>query len=342
VQLAELAEKLDPDLLVLGSRGLGGARAVLGSVSDMAVHYARCPVLVVPHPLFTGERAALPAGPVLVGWDGSPGARQALAAAEELFGERRIVPVAAHDGTLPQPAPPGYAEITVETEGGRPPGRAVADALARQAAKEGAALIVVGSRGRSAVREILLGSVAMATLHHTTRPVLIVPHPHRDEGGKAMMTNTTDRIEVTSLPARVIVGRRESVAMADLPTFFGRAIPVVAAEFARLGLVPAGPATAVYTNEAHQVFDVTVGFPVDGGPPELGGLVAQRLPGGRVVRAEHTGPYRTLPAMYAALSAWFADHARTPPRLMWEEYLAGPDATGDESACRTRVVYPLG
>jgi nucleotide-binding universal stress UspA family protein len=185
VQLAELAEKLDPDLLVLGSRGLGGARAVLGSVSDMAVHYARCPVLVVPHPLFTGERAALPAGPVLVGWDGSPGARQALAAAEELFGERRIVPVAAHDGTLPQPAPPGYAEITVETEGGRPPGRAVADALARQAAEESAAVIVVGSRGRSAVREILLGSVAMATLHRTARPVLIVPHRDAGEGGES-------------------------------------------------------------------------------------------------------------------------------------------------------------
>ena len=156
------------------------------------------------------------------------------------------------------------------------------------------------------------------------------------------MTSATDRIEVTTLPARVIVGRRESVAVADLPTFFGRAIPVVAAEFARLGLVPAGPPTAVYTNEAHQVFDVTVGFPVDGGPPELGGLVAQRLPGGRVVRAEHTGPYRTLPTMYAALSAWFADHARTPPRLMWEEYLAGPDTTADESDYRTRVVYPLG
>ena len=34
LHLAELAEKLDPDLIVVGSRGLGGARAVLGGVSD--------------------------------------------------------------------------------------------------------------------------------------------------------------------------------------------------------------------------------------------------------------------------------------------------------------------
>ena len=39
-----------------------------------------------------------------------------------------------------------------------------------------AAVLVVGSRGRSALREILLGSVAMAALHHSPRPVVVVPH----------------------------------------------------------------------------------------------------------------------------------------------------------------------
>ncbi|HEX6533949.1 MAG TPA: universal stress protein, partial [Gemmatimonadaceae bacterium] len=59
-----------------------------------------------------------------------------------------------------------------------PPGRrarAVADALAESAAAEGAAVIVVGSRGRSAQLEMLLGSVAMAVLHRAHRPVLVVP-----------------------------------------------------------------------------------------------------------------------------------------------------------------------
>jgi Universal stress protein family len=56
-------------------------------------------------------------------------------------------------------------------------GRAIAEALSAGARNRGAALIVVGSRGRSAVREILLGSVAMGTLHHAYRPVLVVPQP---------------------------------------------------------------------------------------------------------------------------------------------------------------------
>jgi nucleotide-binding universal stress UspA family protein len=34
---------------------------------------------------------------------------------------------------------------------------------------------VVGSRGRSAAREIMLGSSAIAVLHHTDRPAVVVP-----------------------------------------------------------------------------------------------------------------------------------------------------------------------
>ena len=52
--------------------------------------------------------------------------------------------------------------------------RGVASALVEYAREREAALLVVGSRGRSAVRQIILGSVAMATLHHAYRPVLVV------------------------------------------------------------------------------------------------------------------------------------------------------------------------
>jgi nucleotide-binding universal stress UspA family protein len=54
----------------------------------------------------------------------------------------------------------------------------VAASLADYARRRAAAVLVVGSRGRSAMREILLGSVAMATLHHAYRPVLVIPAPH--------------------------------------------------------------------------------------------------------------------------------------------------------------------
>ncbi|MDG4833900.1 universal stress protein [Solwaraspora sp. WMMD1047] len=52
---------------------------------------------------------------------------------------------------------------------------AVADALSRAARDHRAAVMVLGSRGRSAIREIMLGSVAMSTLHRVHRLVMVVP-----------------------------------------------------------------------------------------------------------------------------------------------------------------------
>src|SRR5690606_7085909 len=98
LRFAELAEKVGADVVVVGSRGLGGARAVLGSVSDMVVHYTPRPVLVVPHPLLIAEYEALAGGPVLVGFDGSASAQRALATAAQLFPTRRVVPVTVDQG----------------------------------------------------------------------------------------------------------------------------------------------------------------------------------------------------------------------------------------------------
>jgi nucleotide-binding universal stress UspA family protein len=138
----------------VGSRGLTGVRAVLGSVSDQLVHAAPVPVLVVPRFMLTAERDAAASGPLLVGDDGSEGAARALTGAVRLFGEREAIQSTADES---------------------PAARTVADRLVRRAQEVGAAAIVVGSRGRSAAREILLGSVAMSVLHHADRPVLVVP-----------------------------------------------------------------------------------------------------------------------------------------------------------------------
>ncbi len=46
--ICSVAKEEQPDILVVGSRGLGSLeRLVLGSVSDYVVHHAPCPVLVV-------------------------------------------------------------------------------------------------------------------------------------------------------------------------------------------------------------------------------------------------------------------------------------------------------
>jgi nucleotide-binding universal stress UspA family protein len=71
--IADVARGLGADLIVVGSRGLGlVGRLVMGSVSEGVVDLAACPVLVVRG----GERAWPPAR-IVVGEDGSAGAREA-------------------------------------------------------------------------------------------------------------------------------------------------------------------------------------------------------------------------------------------------------------------------
>ena len=46
--IVHLAEEIDADLIVIGSRGFGGLkRALLGNVADSVIRHAHCPVLVV-------------------------------------------------------------------------------------------------------------------------------------------------------------------------------------------------------------------------------------------------------------------------------------------------------
>lgn len=176
--IVQAAEKVGADVVLVGSRGLGGTDAVLGSVSDMVVHYSSRPVLVVPHPLLSAEFETLAAGPVLVGWDGSAGAESALTAAQHIFGQRPIVAVSVDDGDEVAPPPDGVTHTHIRPTGGRRT-RGVAASMAAAAAEHGAAVLVVGSRGRSAAREIILGSVAMSTVHHSHRPVMVVPDAGR-------------------------------------------------------------------------------------------------------------------------------------------------------------------
>ncbi len=181
------------DLLVVGSRGRGGVRStLLGSVALHCVAHAPCPVVVV-HP-----GAVEPPPRVVVGVDGSPVSRTALQrAAQEarrLGATLEVVaayrPEAYWSDLYAITAPPASeteehartrtAAIVAEVLGAgtqadvRVVGRAPGDALVERA--DGAALLVVGSRSRSRVLGMVLGSVALHCAVSAPGPVLVV-HP---------------------------------------------------------------------------------------------------------------------------------------------------------------------
>jgi nucleotide-binding universal stress UspA family protein len=144
--------------------------------------------------------------PILICFDGSAGAMRALAAARELLGPRRAVvidiapPITASESLASlAPSIPANAFVELNTaDAARTASRGAElarasgfDADAREALAaptwEGivdaadeldAAVIVIGSRGLTGLRELLDGSLSHDVAEHAGRPVLIMPPPH--------------------------------------------------------------------------------------------------------------------------------------------------------------------
>ncbi|MEU8633050.1 universal stress protein [Amycolatopsis sp. NPDC048633] len=195
---ALIQESRHADLVVLGSRGLGGFTGMLvGSTAVSVVAHAQCPVVVV-----RGRRPQDPppvAGPVLVGTDGSSDSDGALAFACEGARLRGVGLTVVHtwsdlvaDGVLrPHPLQDDATEIDQAeraklTDQLRPwrdkfpdlpidldvtRGRPVRTLLERA---EHAQLIVVGCRGRGGFTGMLLGSTSQALIVHSPCPVAVV------------------------------------------------------------------------------------------------------------------------------------------------------------------------
>lgn len=191
-QIVGLAEELDADLIVVGSRGLGPLRrALMGSVSTSVLHHAHTSVLVA-----RGEPVSFPTK-ILVALDGSEEATAAVRTAARLASASELHVV--HVGELMpvyHPERHGYltrydtihAEarrlLDEQVEQLRAGGVQIAQAhlqmgypdreIVAIAEELGAGLVVVGSRGLGGMRRALVGSVSDSVVRHAHGPVLVV------------------------------------------------------------------------------------------------------------------------------------------------------------------------
>ncbi|WFE48927.1 universal stress protein [Micromonospora sp. WMMD1155] len=193
-----IEESRRADLVVVGSRGLGGfAGLLLGSVGTQVAAHAHCPVLVV-----RPDEQPIPVdGPVLVGVDGSESSRLAVGYAADEAARRDVPLVLVHVGpptegrTVPEEIEESQAAYRVDAvrlladasaavRAEHPdlvvrehPVRAAGAAQGLIEASGTASLLVVGTRGRAGFTGMLLGSVSQAAIQHAHCPVLVA-HPY--------------------------------------------------------------------------------------------------------------------------------------------------------------------
>jgi nucleotide-binding universal stress UspA family protein len=175
-------------LIVLGSHGHSAVSGLLGSVSVAVSAHARCPVIVA--------RGGCPAtAPIVVGVDDSASAHAALAFAVDQAATRGV-PLRVIRAWTPETSPwgitPGavafdpeydrgqFDELVAGWRGKYPQVEITAQVLmehpaaALTAASADAQLLVVGTRGRGALRGMLLGSVGQHLLRHSACTVAVV------------------------------------------------------------------------------------------------------------------------------------------------------------------------
>jgi nucleotide-binding universal stress UspA family protein len=199
-EIVHLAEQLGSDCVVLGSHGMSGVkRFLLGSVSDHVLQYAPCSVLIVKkHDSSCTESSKLLR--MLLSYDDSAPARKAVEFCASLpldeqtevtaltvlplvkmyrqdirqrlswlWLEKKKQALAALEGVAKEI---GRTTSHVETQLREAPD--VSDEILHVASELNSDLIVLGHKGKGAIKKFLLGSVTTRIAHHAPCSVLAV------------------------------------------------------------------------------------------------------------------------------------------------------------------------
>jgi effector-binding domain-containing protein len=134
---------------------------------------------------------------------------------------------------------------------------------------------------------------------------------------------------------------RETVPSSEIGTKMGEMYGRVMEYTITKGLRVAGPPFALYHDYDQEKTDMECGFPVSGSNEGAGSFRSCTLPGGKVVKGVHVGPYDKLVDTYIDMQAWMGKEGLRPKKTMWERYLTDPKAEKNPSKYVTEIYWPV-
>jgi nucleotide-binding universal stress UspA family protein len=195
--LCDVAEQLNPSLIVMGAHGKGlWKRALLGSTSDSVMRASRWPVLLVRVALLGGKapERLFDLGSVLYPTDFSDNAAAVLRCLKGLRGVGRVMLLHVQERARVEPylserleefnridterldiirgelREAGVPTVDLRVELGD-----ATESILHWAERGGFALVALGLRGRTLLDDIFIGSVAANLARYSPQPLLLVP-----------------------------------------------------------------------------------------------------------------------------------------------------------------------
>ena len=145
-------------------------------------------------------------------------------------------------------------------------------------------------------------------------------------------------VELNPQPALAI---REKLSFAEIPGKMPGFFEELCRFFAARKIAIVGAPFALYRSWDDKETEMEVGFPVGPGAAGEGRIQLTTLPGGRVIKGTHIGPYDKLVDSYNAMTSWMKAHGYKPANYMWESYMTDPEVEKDQAKHVTEMFWPV-
>jgi AraC family transcriptional regulator len=155
-----------------------------------------------------------------------------------------------------------------------------------------------------------------------------------------------DEITIIDVPPQTVLGMRKKGTYDQIAVM----LPELIAHIIHQKIEPCGPPLLILHDEGTKetkravntcIADVEVAWPIRGDAPGSGDISRYILPGGRMARIVHRGPYTACEPTYHRLFNWLAQHNIPVTGPIRELYLTDPHTVPPEDVL-TEILAPVG